>query len=96
MNPRLNRKLELFLDIQYHALVGTGMALIIVAVVNLLQGQSISTMKILLDVGSAISASAWCLLSIWALSTTMRGPCAYRDAPTTDGGRTVSASRCLS
>ncbi|KAM5361819.1 hypothetical protein ACJZ2D_012849 [Fusarium nematophilum] len=66
-NPRLNRKLDIFLEIQYHVLVGVAMVLIILAVINLQQGDSIETMKALLKVASALIALAWTLLVIWAL-----------------------------
>ncbi|KAF4460307.1 hypothetical protein FALBO_12917 [Fusarium albosuccineum] len=66
-NPRLNRKLDLFLEIQYHGLMGVAMTLIIVAVINLPKGNSVETMKTLLKVASALVALSWVLLIIWAL-----------------------------
>ncbi|KAF9765098.1 hypothetical protein IL306_002666 [Fusarium sp. DS 682] len=66
-NPRLNRKLDVILEIKYHGLVGAAMALIIVSVIGLQNGDSISTNKTLLKVASALIALAWALLAIWAL-----------------------------
>ncbi|KAG5816910.1 hypothetical protein H9Q74_010844 [Fusarium xylarioides] len=66
-NPRLNRKLDIILEIQYHGLVAAAMALIIVSVVGLQNGNSVSTNKTLLKVASALIALAWFLLAIWAL-----------------------------
>ncbi|SCO78036.1 uncharacterized protein FRV6_02249 [Fusarium oxysporum] len=66
-NPRLSRKLDIILEIKYHGLVGAAMALIIVSVVGLQNGDSVSTNKTLLKVASALIALAWLLLAIWAL-----------------------------
>ncbi|KAF4451575.1 hypothetical protein F53441_5431 [Fusarium austroafricanum] len=66
-NPRLNRKLDIILEIKYHGLVGAGMALIIVAIVGFDNGNSISTNKILLHIASALIVIAWGLLAVWAL-----------------------------
>ncbi|KAM0425047.1 hypothetical protein ACHAPT_009606 [Fusarium lateritium] len=66
-NPRLNRKLDVLLEIQYHGLVGAAMVLIIVSVINLQQGDSIATMKVLLKIASALVALSWVLLVLWAL-----------------------------
>ncbi|KAF4947891.1 hypothetical protein FGADI_10051 [Fusarium gaditjirri] len=66
-NPRLNRKLDIILEIKYHGLVAAAMALIIVSVVGLQNGDSVSTNKTLLKVASALIALAWLLLAIWAL-----------------------------
>ncbi|RMJ13619.1 hypothetical protein CDV36_006727 [Fusarium kuroshium] len=88
-NPRLNRKLDVLLEVQYHTLVGVAMVLIIVSVINLQKGESISTMKILLNVASALVALSWVLLVGWALwslaksrSTSTVGP-----VPSMSGGR---------
>ncbi|KAF5691637.1 hypothetical protein FDENT_3266 [Fusarium denticulatum] len=66
-NPRLNRKLDIILEIKYHGLVAAAMALIIVSVVGLQNGDSVSTNKTLLKVACALIALAWFLLAIWAL-----------------------------
>ncbi|KAL6922178.1 hypothetical protein FSHL1_006145 [Fusarium sambucinum] len=66
-NPRLNRRFDIVLEVQYHALVGAAMALIIVSVINLQKGNDVSTNKTLLKVASAIIALAWFLLAVWSL-----------------------------
>ncbi|KAF4984091.1 hypothetical protein FZEAL_630 [Fusarium zealandicum] len=64
---RLNRKLDIILEVQYHVLMAAAMAIMVTAVIKLQQGDSTPTMKILLRVGSALIALAWLLLVLWAL-----------------------------
>lgn len=68
--------------------------MIIVAIVNLMNNSSVSTMKILLDVGSAVSSFAWLLLTLWAVQSlsARRGSNVDDDATTFGGGRIVSYS----
>ncbi|EKJ78609.1 hypothetical protein NXS19_004130 [Fusarium pseudograminearum] len=66
-NPRLNRRFDIVLEVQYHALVGAAMALIIVSVINLQKGKDVSKNETLLHVASAIIALAWVLLAVWSL-----------------------------
>lgn len=67
------------------------MVLIIIAIVNLLGNTAVSTMKTLLDVGSAISSVSWLLLAVWALQSLHAAPRAAmnEDAETFTRGRTV-------
>ncbi|KAF5662187.1 hypothetical protein FHETE_8077 [Fusarium heterosporum] len=66
-NPRLNRRLDIVLEVKYHGLVGVAMALIIVPVVNSQGENPSSSNKTLLTVASALMAVAWSSLVIWAL-----------------------------
>lgn len=66
-NPRLNRRLDICLEIQYHLLTATAMVLVIIALLNLQSRTSIDTMKTLIRVGSGLIALAWLLLVVWAL-----------------------------
>jgi NADH:ubiquinone oxidoreductase subunit 6 (subunit J) len=66
-NPRLNRRFDVVLEVQYHALVGAAMALIIVSVINLQKGKDVSHNETLLKVASALIALAWFLLAVWSL-----------------------------
>lgn len=91
-NARLNRKLDIWLDVQFHVLVGTGMVLTIVAVVNLMQGGSRSTNKALLDAGSALTCVAWVALALSVLLSVrkMRALSVHDATKTMKGGRMVS------
>jgi hypothetical protein len=97
VNPRLNRKLDIILEIKYHGIVALGMILIITAIVKLLNGGDISKSKTLLDVGSAISCIAWLLAIFWAAwSYSMnRQFSSYSDMQTSDNGKIVSNSNCI-
>lgn len=94
MNPRLNRKLDIILEIKYHGIVALGMVLTIIAVVHILGGGDISKNKPLLDAGSAISCVAWVLVVLWAVwSHSMnRRFSSYSDMQTSENGKMVSDS----
>lgn len=94
MNPRLNRKLDIILEIKYHGLVALGMVLIVIAIVKLLSGGDASKSKTLLDVGSAISCIAWLLAVLWTVwSYSMnRKFSSYADMQTSENGKIVSDS----
>ncbi|KAH7261846.1 hypothetical protein BKA59DRAFT_3077 [Fusarium tricinctum] len=66
-NPRLNRRLDIILEIKFHGLVAAAMALIIVAVTGSHEKGSGSSNKTLITVASVLMALAWLLLVIWAL-----------------------------
>lgn len=95
MNPRLNRKLDIILEIQYHGIVALGMILTIVAVVHILDGGEISKNRPLLDAGSAISCVAWVIVVLWAVwSHSMnRRFSSYADMQTSENGKMVSKSK---
>lgn len=42
------------------------MVLIVIAIINLQQGDSVETMKVLLRLGSALVGLSWLILVIWA------------------------------
>lgn len=92
MNPRLNRKLDIILEIKYHGTVALGMVLTVIAVVHILNGGDISKNKPLLNAGSAISCVAWVLVVLWALwSHSMnRQFSSYSDMQTSENGKMVS------
>lgn len=92
MNPRLNRKLDIILEIKYHGIVALGMVLTIIAVVHLLNDGDVSKNKPLLNAGSAISCVAWLLAVLWALwSHSMnRRFSSYSDMQTSENGKMVS------
>lgn len=94
VNPRLNRKLDIILEIKYHGIVALGMVLTIIAVVHILGGGDISKNKPLLDAGSAISCVAWVLVVLWAVwSHSMnRRFSSYSDMQTSENGKMVSNS----
>lgn len=90
----MNRKTNLFWDVQFHLFVAAGMTLIVVAVINLINGNSVSTMKTLLHVGSAISAASWAILLgwvLWSVATTKRES-SHAEISTMKAGRTVSTA----
>ncbi|KAH8126201.1 hypothetical protein FP744_10003444 [Trichoderma asperellum] len=89
VNPRLNRKLDIILEIKYHGIVALGMVLTIIAVVHLLNGGDVSKSKPLLNAGSAISCVAWLLAVLWALwSHSMnRRFSSYSDMQTSENGK---------
>ena len=96
-NPHLKKKLDIFLDIQYHALVALGLIVSIVAIVNLMDmsnggAGSLSTDKALLDVGSALSCLSWALLALWALTSygMIRRGAQYNSSVAHSQGKTVS------
>ncbi|KAM0347729.1 hypothetical protein ACHAPU_004744 [Fusarium lateritium] len=86
-NPRLNRRLDIVLEVKYHGLVGAAMALIIVAVTNSQDGDS----KTLLTAASALMALAWLLLVIWALWSLgkAQGLSTSKRIPSFHGGRVL-------
>lgn len=92
MNPRLNRKLDIILEIKYHGIVALGMILTIIAVVHILNGGDVSKNKPLLNAGSAISCVAWVLAVVWAIwSHSMhRRLSSYSDMQTSENGKMVS------
>lgn len=93
VNPRLNRKLDIILEIKYHGIVALSMVLTIIAVVHLLNGGDVSKSKPLLDAGSAISCVAWLLVVLWAVwSHSMnRRFSSYSDMQTSENGKMVSS-----
>jgi hypothetical protein len=95
VNPRLNRKLDIILEIQYHGIVAVGMVLTIVAVVHILNGGEVSKNRPLLDAGSAISCMAWMLVVLWAVwsHSMSRRFSSYADMQTSENGKMVSNSK---
>lgn len=93
VNPRLNRKLDIILEIQYHGIVAVGMVLTIVAVVHILNGGEISKNRPLLDAGSAITCLAWVLVVLWAVWSHFmnRRFSSYSDMQTSENGKMVSS-----
>ena len=92
----MNRKFEIFLEVQYHLLIGVGMVMIIIAVVSLQEHKSIDTMKALLRAGSAVVGFCWLLLTCWALWASMafEASSSYRHYPAQRGGKCVSFTYC--
>lgn len=68
-NPHIRRKLDIFLEVQFHALVGVGMVLTLLAVLKFTDGNPLSQCKTFLYSGSAVTGVAVLLLGAWALST---------------------------
>ncbi|KAL6790918.1 hypothetical protein J3E68DRAFT_411628 [Trichoderma sp. SZMC 28012] len=89
VNPRLNRRLDIILEIKYHGLVQLGMILIILALVKLMNGDPVSKSKTLLNIGSALSAIAWALVTLWAVWSNhmVRQYSSYSTMQTVDNGR---------
>ncbi|RFN48306.1 hypothetical protein FIE12Z_7473 [Fusarium flagelliforme] len=88
-NPRLNRRLDIVLEVKYHGLVGVAMALIIVSIINLQDGKDVDKYKTLLKVASALIALAWFLItiwSLWSLSKTRVSP-THGSVPSFRGGK---------
>lgn len=72
----VNKKVEWLLVIQYHLLVATAIALVIVGIVNLSEGKATSTTDDLIEAGAAIILLCWVLLvfvSFWSLHSSKRG-----------------------
>lgn len=92
VNPRLNRRLDILLEIKFHGIVNLGMVLIIIALVHLMNGEPVSKCKTLLNVGSAISCVAWVLLTAWALwsNSMVSEYSSYANMQTVDNGKIVS------
>ncbi|RFU80054.1 hypothetical protein TARUN_2172 [Trichoderma arundinaceum] len=91
VNPRLNRRLDIILEIKYHGIVNLGMILIIVALVKLLDGGDASKIKTLLSAGSAVSCIAWVLAVLWTVWSyaMVRRFSSYSDMQTVDNGKTL-------
>ncbi|KAL7940978.1 hypothetical protein V8C42DRAFT_361525 [Trichoderma barbatum] len=89
VNPRLNRRLDIVLELKYHALVNLGMILIIMALVKLMDGDPVSKSKTMLNVGSAISCIAWGLVTLWAVwsNSMIRKHSSYASLQTVDNGK---------
>src|SRR3978361_2130109 len=64
-NPGLKRRLEWFLVIQYHFLVSAALALIVVGVVFIENGNKGSTTSAVLKIGATLVLLSWILLIIW-------------------------------
>lgn len=64
-NPELRQRTEWFIVIQYHMLVSTALALIVVGVVHLMGNNAGSTTKVLMRVGAALVVVCWVLLLPW-------------------------------
>ncbi|KIW10815.1 hypothetical protein PV08_10114 [Exophiala spinifera] len=67
-NKRSQSKFDPIFELLFHGIVLAGMALIIVAIINLEDNDNISSSKTKLDVGSAISCVAYGLLVAWTVS----------------------------
>ncbi|UKZ74575.1 hypothetical protein TrVFT333_002245 [Trichoderma virens FT-333] len=89
VNPRLNRRFDILLELKYHALVQLGMILIILALVKLMNGDPVSKSKTLLNIGSALSCIAWGLLTLWAVWSNYmaREYSSYSSMQTVDNGK---------
>ncbi|KAL7783656.1 hypothetical protein V8C37DRAFT_414660 [Trichoderma ceciliae] len=97
VNPRLNRRLDVILEIKYHGIVNLGMILIIIALVKLLNGGDASKSKTLLGAGSAVSCIAWVLVTIWTVwsYSMIRQFSSYSSMQTIDGGKMLLKGVCV-
>ena len=66
-NPRLNRRLDIVLEVKYHGLVAVAMVLIVISIINLQDGKDVDKYKTLLKVASALIALAWFSIALWSL-----------------------------
>ncbi|KAL7928225.1 hypothetical protein V8C35DRAFT_333375, partial [Trichoderma chlorosporum] len=89
VNPRLNRRLDILLELKFHALVNLGMILIIMALVKLMNGDPVSKSKNLLNIGSALSCVAWGLVTLWAVwsNSMARDQASYSSMQTVKNGK---------
>ncbi|PTB70147.1 hypothetical protein BBK36DRAFT_1107150 [Trichoderma citrinoviride] len=89
VNPRLDRKRDVILEIMYHSIVNLGMILIIIALVKLKDGDSASKSKTMLYVGLALSCIAWGLVTLWAVWSNLmvREYSSYASMQTVDNGK---------
>lgn len=93
MNPKLNRAQELLFETAFHALVVIGIILSTVALVHYITAKHmhISAIKILLDVGSAMSALSWLILTLWCVRCALtQKSTAVGNIPCMRSARTVS------
>ncbi|KAL7816099.1 hypothetical protein V8C44DRAFT_309509 [Trichoderma aethiopicum] len=67
VNPRLDRKRDIVLELGYHTIVNLGMVLVIVAIVKIMKGNLETKYKTLLYLGLAVSCVSWALVTLWAV-----------------------------
>ncbi|KAL6874436.1 hypothetical protein HDV57DRAFT_523885 [Trichoderma longibrachiatum] len=89
VNPRLDRKRDITLELGYHTIVNLGMVLIIVAIVKIMKGDLEPKYKALLYLGLAVSCVSWGLVTLWAVWSYLmaRENSSYASMQTVDNGK---------